>query len=234
MTSQAIITKDHFLGFKVEGEIVNRLQTFIDAVESQNKKAGNHYVSFVESLTDHITTSLLVDVIEIAEISKVGQKVVGVCVSSSNKVSGMLSSKIYAKKSVKELGPVADLWKSRLKNSADDHSGDWYLIAPIDKSFGDALGAIKAEKGDEEHFAPKSLDQVMQQYDKLSKVIIDSFFLEATRLVEMGSITKTMLSTGVSTVEKAVASVFDKVIRPLEPMYFGRFVDHASQFHVRF
>lgn len=224
----------HHLGFKATDSIVGKLNRFITAVEANDKSAGNHYVEFVEDLTGLITNNLLVEMVEIADVSKVGQKVVNICVSSSNKVSGMLTAKIYKKRPVKELVPVADLWKSRLVNSEQDHSGDWYLVAPIADEFGSALEAIQTEKGDEAHFAPAQLASVMKEYDRLSKTIIDSFFIDATRVVEIGSITNKMLSTGVGTVEKAVESVFDKVIRPLEPEYFGRFVDHTHQFHVRF
>ena len=220
----------HYLGFKVDETLVAKMNTFIHAVEAGERSAGESYVAFVEDLTRQITGSLLVEMVEIADIGKMGQKVVNVCVSSSNKVSGMLTAKIYKKRPVKELGPVAELWKSRLHQR---EGGQWYLVAPIDDEFGAALDAIRQEKGNDEHFAPSHLDGVMSQYDRLSKAIIDLYFLEATRLVEMGGITKKMLSTGVSTVEKAVESVFDKAIRPLEPKSFGRFVDHIHQFHVR-
>lgn len=223
----------HFVGFKIEESLANKLTHFVESVAQQQKSAGQAYVDFVEDLTKHITSSLLIEMVEVAEISKVGQKVVNVCVSSSNKVSGMLTAKIYKKRSVKELQPVAELWKSRLQKASEENGGGHYLIAPIDGDFGAALEAIISEKGDEAHFVPNELDNVMSQYDRLSKAIIDLYFLEATRLVEMGSITKTMLSTGVGTVEKAVESVFNKVIRPLEPKKFASFVDHINQFHVR-
>lgn len=224
----------HHLGFKIEDTLVAKLNKFVSSVESNQKSAGQDYVEFVEGLTSHITNSLLVEIVEIAEVNKVGQKVVNICVSSSNKVSGMLTSKIYKKRPVQELVPVAELWKSRLHKINNNHKDCWYLAAAIDEDFGKALEAIQQEKGESEHFAPQQLDGVMRQYDRLSKTIIDAYFLEATRLVEMGAVTKKMLSTGVSTVEKAVESVFDKVIKPLEPLHFGRFVDHAHQFHVRF
>lgn len=223
----------HYVGFKADDALVKSLQQFIQSVEQKHKSAGQAYVDFMEALTRHITNTLLIEMVEIAEISKVGQKVVNVCVSSSNKVSGMLTAKIYKKRSVQELEPVAALWKTRLQQVATERGAEWYLVAPIDEEFGAALDAIRHEKGENEHFAPSELDGVMSKYDRLSKAIIELYFLEATRLVDMGSITKTMLTTGVSTVEKAVESVFDKVIRPLEPLHFGRFVDHIHQFHVR-
>ncbi|MBV1919307.1 MAG: hypothetical protein KUG73_01390 [Pseudomonadales bacterium] len=229
-----LASKTHHIGFKATDKLLHKLNKFLVAIEADDNEAGVLYVHYIEELTVHINNKLLLEMVEIAEISKVGRRIVNICVSSSNKVSGMLTAKIYKNKSVKELIPVAELWSNLLKNVQSDNNGDWYIIAPIENDFGDSLASIAIEKGVNSHYVPGNIDNVMGDYDKLTKTIIDAFFLEATRMVDIGSITKKMLTTGVSTVEKAIAAVFEKVIKPLEPEHFGRFVEHASQFHVRF
>ncbi|MBV1921211.1 MAG: hypothetical protein KUG73_11060, partial [Pseudomonadales bacterium] len=152
---------------------------------------------------------------------------------SSNKVSGMLSSKIYKKRTVEELIPIAGMWKNILKNTEQDNSGCWYLITPIPAEFGESLESIVLEKGELTHFVPNDIEIVMNNYERLAETIIDVFFLEGTRKLELGTITRKLLTTGVSTVEKTIEAVFEKVIRPLEPEHFGRVVEHTHQFYLR-
>jgi len=231
MTNTAQLTP--YIGFKTTEALRGKLNNFLESVEANDKSAGPLYVEFIGELTEHIIDTLLIKMIEIAEINAVGQKVIGFCASSSNKVSGMLTSKIYKKMPVKELGPVADLWNEFLKNTQPDGHGDWYIITPISNDFGVALDAILEEKGDNSSFSPANLDDVMSKYDQLIQVIIDLFFLEPTKVVKIGAITSKMLTVGVDTVEKAVKAVLDKVIKPLAPLQFGRFVEHTEQFYIK-
>lgn len=222
-----------YIGFKTTEALRGKLNRFLEAVEANDKTAGPLYVEFIGELTDHVIDTLLLKMVEIAEINKVGQKVVGFCASSSTKVSGMLTAKIYKKMPVKELLPVADLWNKFLKNSQSDNHGDWYLITPISTEFGNSLDAILVEKGDNSDFSPNNLNDVMQKYDQLMQIIIDTFFLEATKVVKIGAITSKMLTVGVDSVEKAVQAVLEKVIKPLEPAHFGKFVEHTENFYIR-
>jgi len=222
-----------YIGFKTTEALRGKLNRFLEAVEANDKTAGPLYVDFIGELTSHVIDTLLLKMVEIAEINKVGQKVIGFCASSSTKVSGMLTSKIYKKMPVKELLPVAELWNKFLKNSQSDNHGEWYLITPISDEFGRSLDAILSEKGDNAEFAPNNLNDVMQQYDQLMQIIIDTFFLESTKVVKIGAITNKMLTVGVDSVEKAVKAVLEKVIKPLEPAHFGRFVEHTENFYIR-
>jgi hypothetical protein len=235
MTNSAQLTPTltPYIGFKTTEALRGKLNRFLEAVKANDKAAGSLYIEYIGELTDHVIDSLLLKMIEIAEINKVGQKVIGFCASSSSKVSGMLTSKIYKKMSVKELIPVADLWNEFLKNSQSDNHGEWYLVTPITKEFGNDLDTILSEKGDNSEFAPSDLNDVMKKYDKLMQIIIDTFFLEATKVVKIGPITKKMLTVGVDTVEKAVQAVLSKVIKPLEPAHFGKFVEHTENFYIR-
>lgn len=221
------------IGFKTSPPLLSKLNNFLSAVAANDKKAGPLYVEYIAELTDHIIETLLLKMIEIAEVNSVGQKVISFCASSSTKVSGMLTSKIYKKMSPAELKPVADLWSTFLKNTQDDNQGDWYILTPISTEFGNALDAIMEEKGDATEYTPGNLDDVMAKYDQLMQIIIDTFFLEGTKVVKIGAITKKMLVVGVETVEKAVQAVLQKVIRPLDPAPFARFVVHTEQFYIR-
>lgn len=226
-------SKAHYVGFRTTSPLLHKLQLFLAAIDKKDQSAGQLYVDYVGELTAHINQAFLLEMVEIAEIGIVGSKVVNVCVSSSAKVSGMLTAKIYKKKSVNELTPLAKLWRDLLKNTKPDNSGAWYLVTPISNEFGQSLTSIFEEKGDTLQFRPSNIDGILGDYDKLSKTIIEAFFLEATRLIDMGSITKTMLSTGVSTVEKTIDAVLNKVIRPLGSEQFGKVVEHTNQFYVR-
>lgn len=235
MTNSAQLTPTltPYIGFKTTEELRGKLNRFLEAVKANDKAAGPLYVEFIGELTEHVIDTLLLRMVEIAEINKVGQKVIGFCASSSTKVSGMLTSKIYKKMPVKELLPVANLWNEFLKNSQADSHGEWYLLTPISNDFGQDLDAILSEKGDNTEFAPNDLNDVMQKYDQLMQIIIDTFFLEATKVVKIGAITNKMLTVGVDSVEKAVKAVLDKVIKPLEPTHFGKFVEHTENFYIR-
>lgn len=232
-SAQPTPTLTPYIGFKTTEALRGKLNRFLEAVEANDKKAGPLYIEFIGELTDHVIDTLLLKMVEIAEINKVGQKVVSFCASSSTKVSGMLTSKIYKKMPVKELLPVADLWNKFLKNSQSDNHGEWYLITPISDEFGNALDAILTEKGDRSEFAPNDLNGVMKKYDQLMQIIIDTFFLESTKVVKVGAITNKMLIVGVDSVEKAVKAVLEKVIKPLEPAHFGKFVEHTENFYIR-
>ena len=235
MTNSAQLTPTltPYIGFKTTEALRGKLNRFLEAVKANDKTAGPLYVEFIGELTEHVIDTLLLKMVEIAEINKVGQKVIGFCASSSTKVSGMLTSKIYKKMPVKELLPVANLWNDFLKNSQADNHGEWYLLTPISNDFGQDLDAILSEKGDNTEFAPNDLNDVMQKYDQLMQIIIDTFFLEATKVVKIGAITSKMLTVGVDSVEKAVKAVLDKVIKPLEPTHFGKFVEHTENFYIR-
>ncbi|OUR90482.1 hypothetical protein A9Q81_18465 [Gammaproteobacteria bacterium 42_54_T18] len=231
MTNSTQLTP--YIGFKTTEALRGKLNRFLEAVEANDKTAGSLYIEFIGELTEHVIDTLLLKMVEIAEINKVGQKVIRFCASSSTKVSGMLTSKIYKKMPVKELLPVANLWTKFLKNSQTDNHGEWYLLTPISNEFGQDLDAILAEKGGSSEFAPNDLNDVMQKYDQLMQIIIDTFFLEATKVVKIGAITNKMLTVGVDTVEKAVNAVLEKVIKPLEPSHFGKFVEHTENFYIR-
>ena len=220
MTNSAQLTPH--IGFLTTDALRGKLNNFLEAVEANDKLSGPLYVEFIGELTDHIIDTLLLKMIEIAEVNNVGQKVIGFCASSSTKVSGMLTSKIYKNMSAKELIPVAKLWNGFLKNTQPDGHGDWYILTPISQEFGDALDAILAEKGDANDFSPSDLNDVMKKFDHLMQIIIDTFFLEGTKLVKIGAITTKMLTVGVDTVEKAVQAVLQKVIKPLAPTQFTR------------
>lgn len=231
MTNSAQLTP--YIGFPTTDALRGKLNNFLEAVEANDKQSGPLYIEFIGELTDFVIDTLLLKMVEIAEINAVGQKVIGFCASSSTKVSGMLTSKIYKKMTAKELIPVAKLWNGFLKNTQADNHGDWYILTPISEQFGDALDAILAEKGDATDFSPSDLNDVMEKIDSLMQIIIDTFFLEGTKLVKIGAITKKMLTVGVDTVEKAVQGVLQKVIKPLEPTEFGRFIEHTENFYIR-
>ncbi|MCG8316773.1 MAG: hypothetical protein MI976_26450 [Pseudomonadales bacterium] len=64
-------------------------------------------------------------------------------------------------------------------------------------------------------------------------IIIQQFFLEASNKVKMGGITKKMLNMGVDSVKAAIHGVLHKVVKKLEPVPLGSYIEHTSNFYIK-
>lgn len=222
-----------YIGFPTSDKLRSHINNFLEAVEASDKRSGQLYVDLVAVLTEEVIDALLLQTIEIAQLNSVSQKVIHMCANTSNKVSGALTAKIYRKAPIKELQAVADLWQGFLRNTENDGSGDWYILAQIDNSFADEIDKILAEKGDNTAYDPADREYAIGIYERLMDVIIDKFFLEASTRVKMGGITKKMLNMGVETVQAAIHAVLHKVVKKLSPESLGRYVEHTTQFYVK-
>ncbi|PCJ38097.1 MAG: hypothetical protein COA99_12280 [Moraxellaceae bacterium] len=222
-----------YIGFNTTDAMRGKLTLFLDATAANDPKAGPLFVEFISVMTDHLIDTLLLEIIHIADVNKVGQKVIKLCATTAGKISTMLTGKIFKKLSPKQLAPVADLWQKFLINTEENNHGDWYLLSPISQEYSNNMDAILEEKGDASNYEPKDLNTVMMQFDELVHIIIDSFFLTSTREVPIGTLTNKLLTSGVNTVEKGVAAVLQKVVRKFEPNQFGLFVEHMQQLYIR-
>lgn len=222
-----------YIGFPTSDSLRGHINNFLEAVEAGDKKAGDLFVSFVAVLTEEVIDALLLQTIEIAQLNSVSVKVINVCAATSNKVSGALTSKIYKKAPLKELQGVADVWQSFLKNTKTDGSGDWYILTPITKEFAAEIDSILEEKGDSEEYDPKDREYAIGIYSRLMDIIIDEFFLAASKKVKMGAITNKMLNVGVDSVNAAIHAVLHKVVKKLDPLPLGKYVTHTTQFYVK-
>ena len=65
-------------------------------------------------------------------------------------------------------------------------------------------------------------------------VIIDQFFLGPAAFVDMGMVTRKMLNLGVEGVRQASHAVIHKVVKKLEPVPLGTYVNHTAQYYLKF
>ena len=222
-----------YIGFPASAPLKSHLNNFLEAAEAGDKRTGELFVSFVDVLTREVIDALLLQTIEIAQLNSMSQKVINMCASTSNKVSGALTSKIYRKAPIKELQSVADLWLGFLRNTQQDGQGDWYILTEIGADFAAEIDAILEEKGDATAYDPADRDYAIGIYERLMDIIIEQFFLEASTRVNMGGITKKMLNMGVDSVKAAIHAVLHKVVKKLEPEPLGRYVEHTTQFYLK-
>lgn len=222
-----------YIGFPASQALQSELNNFFEAAEAGDKTTGDHFVKFVDVLTNEVIDYLLLQTIEIAQLNSMSQKVIHMCASTSNKVSGALTSKIYRKAPGKELNAVADLWQGFLRNTEKDDSGEWYILTEIEQKFAAEIDGILADKGDSATYDPADREHVISIYEQLMDIIIDQFFLEASTRVKIGGITKKMLNMGVDSVKAAIHAVLHKVVKKLEPEPLGRYIEHTTQFYLK-
>lgn len=222
-----------YVGFPASDSLKSHINNFLEAVEANDKRAGELFVSLIGALTNEVVDSLLLQTIEIAQINSMGQKIFHMCASTSNKVSGALSSKIYKKAPINELRDVATIWQNYLRNTKQDNSGDWYILTPIDESFAQEIDGILADKGDSKAYDPADREYAINIYERLMDLIIQRFFLESSTKVKMGGITKKMLNMGVDSVKAAIHAVLHKVVKKLDPEPLGAYIEHTTQFYIK-
>lgn len=222
-----------YIGFPTSDPLKSHLNNFLEAAEAGDKRTGELFVSFVDVLTREVIDALLLQTIEIAQLNNMSQKVIHMCASTSNKVSGALTSKIYRKAPIRELQSVAELWQGFLYNTENDDSGEWYILTEVSDSFAGEIDAILAEKGDSTAYDPSDREYAIRIYERLMDIIIEQFFLEASNRVNIGGITKKMLNMGVDSVKAAIHAVLHKVVKKLEPEPLGRYVEHTTQFYLK-
>src|SRR5690606_30178992 len=191
------------VGFPLSDLMQQKSNRFLEAVSGRDKRAGTLFLDVILQLTEEVVDALLVQTVSIAKISSMGQKIVNLCASTSNKASSMLSAKIYKGAELAEMEQVAIFWQSMIKNTQADGSGLWYLATPIDATLADSLDSILNEKGDSPSFAPSDIEDTARKYDLLMTIIIDHFFLRPAQFVDMGMVTRKMLSLGVDGVKQA-------------------------------
>lgn len=221
------------VGFPFSPKMQSLSNQFLEAAAAKHPKSGEYFYAVILQLTDEVIDYLLVQTVAIAQVNAMGQKVINVCASTSNKASAMLSAKIYKKASPADMQKVATLWQSMIKNTQPDQSGEWFLAQPIDLSLAQDLDEILKEKGEESHFAPSDIEAVMQRYERLIEAIIDGFFLRPTEQVSIGTVTRKLLHLGIEGVKQASNAVIHKVVKNLDPQHLGNYVDFTSQFYLR-
>ncbi|MDX1693566.1 MAG: hypothetical protein R3208_07360 [Ketobacteraceae bacterium] len=222
-----------YIGFPASDPLKSHLNNFLEASEAGDKRTGELFVSFVDVLTREVIDALLLQTIEIARLNSMSQRVIHMCASTSNKVSGALTSKIYRKAPIRELQLVANLWQGFLRNTEKDGSGQWYILTEISDEFAAEIDAILAEKGDVTPYEPADREYAIGIYQRLMDIIIEQFFLEASTRVNMGGITKKMLNMGLDSVKAAIHAVLHKVVKKLDPEPLGRYVEHTTQFYIK-
>jgi hypothetical protein len=219
-----------YIGFPTPPEFRSRITRFLEAAAAGDKRAGELYVHVVDLLTQEIIDALLLQTVDIAHINSLGQKVIHFCANTSNKASSMLTRKIFTKASVPEMRAVAKIWEEFMTNLGDDQQSDWYVLAPLDRQVADQLDAAIAERQLSDRFEPANRDAFINNLDRVIETIIHAYFLKSADQVNMGPITRKMLSVGVDTVKAAVHGVLHKVVKPLDGVALAHYLDHASQF----
>lgn len=218
------------VGFLLSPSMQSKSNRFLESVEGGDKRSGEMFFDVIQQLSTEVIDNLLLQTISIAQMSPVAQKVVNVCASSAGKASSMLSGKIYKGASRNEMEQVGKYWQDMLKT---DPAGVWHLASPMNQSLAQHLDEILAEKGTSPSFDPRDREGMAHQYEQLSVMVIEQFFIGPSERVDMGFVTRKMLNLGVDGVKQAANAVIHKVIKKLEPAPLGAYVDHTSQFYVR-
>ncbi|MEZ5504594.1 MAG: hypothetical protein R3F38_00845 [Gammaproteobacteria bacterium] len=222
------------VAFPLSEALKSKSNRFLESIAANDKRAGELYYEVIIQLSDEVLDALLMQTLANANLSPVAMKVVNMCATTCSKASSMLSAKIYKGAKLAEMQKVASFWQGLMKSDQPGHDANWYLASPIDSQLATALDKLLEEKGEREDFVPSDIEDMANKYDQLMNVIIDQFFLGPAAFVDMGMVTRKMLNLGVEGVRQASHAVIHKVVKKLEPVPLGAYVNHTAQYYLKF
>lgn len=204
----------------------NAIEEFLHALE-HNGRGAHAYVHLMGTLTDRLIGLFMLEPVEIAKIGPTARKVVDFAVNTGSKASSVLTAQIWGKVPNRDFAPVAaDL--RRMYWAAGPDNGDMPHLAfattpAFAREFQEVIDACAAGRG------TAQMAKVVPVLQKLSDDVIQHFFLEQTKHVDIGFITKKALNISVDGTRAAVHAVMNKVVREFNDEQLTAFMHHMGQ-----
>lgn len=190
-------------------------------------KAAPAYIHMLSCLTDRIVGLLILEAIEIAGVSTTQRKVVDFAVDTGSRVSAMLSAQVYKKVSNTQFLPIArDLdamyWAAGVDNHDTSHL--YYVAAPdFARRFQQVIDASLAGQG------RAQIGPLLQIMDVIIDDVLDKYFLEQTRHVDIGFVTRKAMDVGVGATRAAARGVMQKVVKDFSDTQLQQFMHCYAQ-----
>lgn len=205
-------------------ELVQSVESFLDAVERGDRKAPDHYIELVDHMTERLLNLFLAEPREFLDISSAQVRVIDFAISTAEKASHMLTRQIYKKKSPAELAPVADNIRAMYRPGDQEPDSEPRMAFSVAAEFAAEFREVAAASANLQ--GTEHLDQLDRVMDDLTDAIIEHFFLRNSREVKIGYVVRKSLEVSVDGTKKAVHAVNHRVLRGLDDEHLKQFMAH--------
>ncbi len=202
------------------------IEAFLHALRHKGRGA-QAYIHMIGCQTDRIIGLFVHEAMELAKVSATQRKIVDFAVDTASKASGMLTTQVYKKVSNEQFSPIADdlarmYWPAGPDNN---HMPQLYYVADADfaRRYQQVIDACIAGQG------RAQIAQILAIMDVIINDVIDKFFLEQTKYVEIGFITRKTMDVGVGATRAACRAMIHKVIRDFDDAQLQQFMGHYAR-----
>jgi len=192
-----------------------------------NGKAAEAYIRMMARMTDRMIGLFMLEPVEIAKVSPTQRKIVDFAVDTGSKASSMLTTQIYKKVSNAQFAPIArDLDKMYWAAGADNDNVPHLYYAPdamFAKNYQLVVDAAAAGSG------RAQMSLLLQVLDRMVDDVLQKFFLDQTKHIDIGFITKKALDMSVAGTRSACHAVMHKVVKDFSDEQLKDFMSHYAQ-----
>ena len=130
----------YYVALRATDALAEQADKFITCFDDNPMKGqGVEYVELIAHLTEHVCRFFLTEPAALAELGSMHSNIISMCATTSSKVSGMLTSKLFKKKPNRELEHVANYWRSLYRQTS---SGEVYIVYPAELAFAQKFNGI--------------------------------------------------------------------------------------------
>lgn len=202
------------------------VETFLHALK-HNGKGAEAYIHLIGCQTDRMIGLFMLEPMEIARISATQRKLVDFAIDTGSKTSSSLTGRIYQKITNAQFAPIArDLEKSYWPAGADNgNMPHLYYDA-------DARYAAQFQQVIDTCVAGQGRTQIaltLQVLDRLVDDVLQKLFLDQTRHIDIGFVTKKVLDVSMGATRVACHAVMHKVVKDFNEQQLKDFVGYYAQ-----
>jgi len=202
------------------------VESFLHALK-HNGKGAEAYITLMSRLTDRMIGLLMLEPVEIARVSPTQRKIVDFAVDTGSKASSMLTAQIYRKVSNAQFAPIARALEAMYWPAGSDNGDVPQLFYTPDAKFAaeyrEVIDACAAGQG------RARMALLLQVLDRMVDDILQKFFLDQTRHVDIGFITRKALDVSVAGTRSACHAVMHKVVKDFSDEQLKDFMSHYAQ-----
>lgn len=194
---------------------------------SHNGKGAEAYIHLMSRLTDRMIALLMLEPVEIAKVSPTQRRIVDFAVDTGSKASSMLTAQIYKKVSNAQFAPIArDLEKMYWAACAENADVPQLYYTPdalFAKNYQLVIDACAAGQG------RGQMQLLLQVLDRMVDDVLQKYFLDQVKHVDIGFITKKALDVSVAGTRAACHAVMHKVVKDFSDEQLKDFMSHYAQ-----
>ncbi|MEY1662878.1 hypothetical protein [Isoalcanivorax beigongshangi] len=207
-------------------ELVRSTEQFLTAVANRGNGA-DAFIDLVDQLTNTLLSLFLEEPAKMARLTSGQQKVIDFAVGTAGKASHMLTRQIYKKTTNEEFAPIVRNIEAMYWRASDENDQQAMIALPVDAGF--AADFRRATDASVSGNGREVVDLTVDVMGRFIDMILDRLFLEQTRHVKIGFVTKKALDLGVEGSRKALHSVTSKVLHGLSNDELAGYMTHFGQ-----